>query len=257
MRIKPPLSAVKSFWNAHPLCTDAIAAEPGTPAFFETYNQLREANEPVEFAKKLHEYDAFPGKRVLEVGMGNAYTLSKYCQAGAEVFGIDITERAVEISEKRFQLLGLKGNFQVGNAEELPFPDEYFDCICSMGVLHHVPDTERAVREIYRCLKPGGRLIVMMYHKNSLSYRVRMPIEGWLRGKSLQQSVNEVDGVGNPKGDVYSRRELRELFSDFRDLELFTRLFDNGKRFDKILPTRVKEMLASRFGWFLYLRGRK
>lgn len=257
MRPRPPLSSVKNFWNEHPLAVDAISAEAGTPAFFEQYDQLREANEPREFASELHEYAAFKGKRVLEVGMGNAYTLSRYCQEGAEVFGIDITERAVQIARQRFQLLGLHGDFQIGNAEALPYPDAHFDCICSMGVLHHVPDTELAVREIHRCLKPDGRLIVMFYHKDSLTYRLKMPVEALLQGKSLQQRVNEVDGVGNPKGDVYSRQELRELFSEFKELEFSTRVLDNGKRLESVLPRRLTEILERRVGWFLYMKGRK
>jgi ubiquinone/menaquinone biosynthesis C-methylase UbiE len=198
-----PFEEIKAFWEKSPLSTSAIDAEPGTPAFFSKYDLLREANEPLAFAKSLHEYDQFLGKRVLEVGCGNAYTLGKYAEHGAEVYGLDITEAAIKLSRQRFEYQGLKGDFRVGNAEYLPYEADYFDCICSMGVLHHVPDTEKAVSEIYRCLKPGGRLIVMLYHRNSLLYRLAMPMRSVITGKSLQQLVNEVDGVGNPKGDVY------------------------------------------------------
>jgi SAM-dependent methyltransferase len=250
------LEQVKKFWEKSPLSTEVINAEPGTPAFFREYDRLREVNETLDFAKNLHEYDQFAGKRVLEVGCGNAYTLGKYAEHGAEVYGLDITEASIKISRQRFEYRGLNGNFRVGNAEDLPYETDYFDCICSMGVLHHVPDTEKAVSEIYRCLKPGGRLIVMFYHRNSLLYRVAMPVRSLLTGKSLQQLINEVDGVGNPKGEVYSKRELRGLLWNFRDIEMFAGLLQPSM-LRSLLPSSIVEPLGKKWGWFLYAKGRK
>jgi SAM-dependent methyltransferase len=250
------LEEIKAFWEKSPVSTAAIDAEPGTPAFFKLYDKLREVNEPPGFAKSLHEYDQFAGKRVLEVGCGNAYTLGKYAEHGGDVYGVDITETAVKVSRQRFEFQGLNGDFRVGNAEDLPYEADYFDCICSMGVLHHVPDPEKAVSEIYRCLKPGGRLIVMFYHRNSLLYRVAMPIRSVLTGKSLQQLVNEVDGAGNPKGDVYSKRELRDLLGDFRDIEMFAGLLQPSI-LRSLLPSFLVQPLGKKWGWFLYAKGRK
>jgi ubiquinone/menaquinone biosynthesis C-methylase UbiE len=217
---------------------------------------LREINEPPDFARALHEYVFFSGKRVLEVGCGNGYTLGKYAQAGAEVYGIDVTETAVDISRKRFEYQRLKGDFIVGNAEDLPYENNFFDCICSMGALHHVPDTEKAVSEIHRCLRPGGRLIVMVYHRDSIPYRVAMPIRGLFTGKSLQQLVNEVDGQGNPKGEVYSKEQIKQLLVQFRDLEIFCGLLQPQK-LRRLLPTSIGEKLGAKWGWFLYAKGYK
>jgi SAM-dependent methyltransferase len=252
----PPLDQVKKFWENNPLSTEVINAEPGTPAFFREYDRLREVNETPAFAKNLHEYDQLTGKRVLEVGCGNAYTLGKYAEHGADVYGVDITETAVKVSRQRFEFQGLNGDFRVGNAEDLPYEADYFDCICSMGVLHHVPNPEKAVSEIYRCLKPGGRLIVMFYHRNSILYRVVMPVRSVVTGKSLQQLVNEVDGVGNPKGDVYSKRELRALLRNFRDIEMFAGLLQPSI-LRSLLPSWMVEALGKKWGWFLYAKGRK
>ena len=252
----PSLAQIKGFWEKNPLCVATVNYNPGSPEFFQRYDKLREINEDVSFAKILHEYDQFSGRRVLEVGCGNAYTLAKYAQAGAEVYGVDITEAAVEISQKRFEYQKLKGDFIVGNAEKLPYRSDYFDCICSMGVLHHVPDTERAVTEIHRCLKPGGRLIVMCYHRNSLLYRLVMPVRRVLKGKSLQLLVNEVDGIGNPKGDVYAKKELRNLLREFKDIEMFAGLLQPSI-LRSLLPSSMVEILGRKWGWFLYAKGRK
>lgn len=250
------LEEVKEFWEQNPLSSAAINRAIGSPEFFRIYDRLREVNEPPGFASVLHEYSRFSGKRVLEVGCGNGYTLGKYAQAGAEVYGIDVTETAVDISRKRFEYQRLKGDFIVGNAEELPYESNFFDCVCSMGVLHHVPDTEKAVSEIHRCLKPGGRLIVMVYHRDSIPYRLVMPLRSFLAGKSLQQLVNEVDGAGNPKGDVYSKKEVKKLLVQFRDLDVFSGLLQPQK-LRRVLPTLIAEKLATKWGWFLYAKGYK
>jgi ubiquinone/menaquinone biosynthesis C-methylase UbiE len=213
-------------------------------------------NEPPDFARILHEYDRFSGNRVLEVGCGNSYTLGKYAQAGAQVYGVDVTETAVELSLQRFEYQNLTGDFIVANAEDLPYESDFFDCICSMGVLHHVPDTEKAVSEIYRCLKPRGRLIMMVYHRDSIPYRVVLPLRRLLTGKSLQQLVNEVDGAGNPKGDVYSKREMQQLLNQFRELEIFCRLVQ-PRTLNRLLPVGISEKLGTKFGWFLYAKGYK
>jgi ubiquinone/menaquinone biosynthesis C-methylase UbiE len=247
---------VRDFWEQNPLSSAAINCTIGSPEFYQIYDSLRETNEPPDFAKILHEYDRFSGTRVLEVGCGNGYTLGKYAQAGAEVYGIDVTETAVNISQKRFEYQKLKGDFVVGNAGDLPYEDNFFDCVCSMGVLHHVPDTEKAVVEMHRCLKPGGRLIIMVYHRDSIPYRIVMPLRTLLTGKSLQQLVNEVDGAGNPKGDVYSKKELKKLLVHFRDLEIFCRLLQPQK-LRRVLPSSIAEKLGTKWGWFLYAKGYK
>jgi ubiquinone/menaquinone biosynthesis C-methylase UbiE len=190
------------------------------------------------------------------VGCGNAYTLAKYAERGAHVHGVDVTEAAIRISRRRFEYQNLKGDFIVGNGEELPYKSDYFECICSMGVLHHVPDPEKAVSEIHRCLAPGGRLIVMFYHKNSVLYRIAMPIKSLLTGKDLRQIVNEVDGIGNPKGEVYSKRDLRHLLRRFRDLEMFAGLLQPSI-LRSSLPALIADKFARKWGWFLYAKATK
>ena len=248
---------VRAFWEANPLCASAIPYELGTAEYFSYYDALREQNEPVPFARELHEYDRFAGKRVLDVGSGNGYVLSRYAAAGAKVYGVDITQTGIGLCRRRFALAGLRGHFTVGSAEDLPFPSESFDLVCSMGVLHHTPRTERAVQEVHRVLRPGGQLIVMFYHRNSFHYRVLFPLRRLLAGKSLQQSVNEVDGVGNPKGDVYSRGELRALLGGFSDLKIFAGVLPWNRlgAVGEVVPRALRQWADRRAGWFLYAKG--
>jgi len=59
---------------------------------------------------------------------------------GAEVVGVDITPTAVELCRQRFEHMGLPGSFRVADAEQLPFADASFDCVCSMGGVASRPE---------------------------------------------------------------------------------------------------------------------
>src|SRR3989440_10778872 len=168
---------VRAFWQTHPCGTKFSAAEIGTREFFERIEAHR-------YEKEWHIPEAadFAGAkdlRVLEIGCGMGTDGAQFAQAGADYTGVDLTEAAIELARKRFELSGLQGNFQVADAENLKFPDESFDLVYSHGVLHHTPDTARAVREIHRVLKPGGRAMGMLDHRGSYNYRVG--IRGLLR----------------------------------------------------------------------------
>jgi SAM-dependent methyltransferase len=254
------IDEVRSYWDANPLSAAAISFPLDSREYFETYDRLRERNESPEFSRRLHEYASFASKKVLDVGCGNGYVLSRYAQEGADVYGIDVTPTAIGLSERRFELLGLEGTFVVASAEDMPFVDGTFDCVCSMGVVHHTPDTEKAVAEIFRVLKPGGRLILMVYHRNSVLYQVNFRAQSLIRRKSMRELVNEVDGVGNPKGDVYSRRELQALLARFERVEMFVRVVQGwmvSAKAGHLIPDRLLRPLERRWGWFLYAQARK
>ncbi len=252
--------SVYDFWENNPLCATGIPHELGSREYFEYYNGLREKIESVEYSYALHEYRNFKNMKVLDVGSGNGYVLSKYASEGAEVFGVDLTETGIELCQKRFNYLGLNGDFRVADAQNLPFEDNTFDCVCSMGVLHHVPDTQRAVDEIYRVLKPGGRLILMFYHRNSAKYQFKYRVWSWFTGKSMQQLANEFDGVGNPKGAVYSKSELANVLKNFSSLKMFVGYLDSWDivlRGGRFIPDSFFKPFAKLIGWNLYAKAIK
>src|SRR5882724_3127085 len=286
---------VRAFWQAHPCGTKFSDAEMGTPEFFELIDAHR-------YTKEWHIPEAadFAGARglsVLEIGCGLGTDGAQFAKAGAHYTGVDLTEAAIELARKRFEIAGLPGEFRVADAENLDFADESFDRIYSHGVLHHTPDTARGVAEIHRVLKPGGRAMVMLYHRGSYNYRVGIRIlrragAGLLKNESGIRIVNRLtgepveslrdhaqllrastngylssdeflsqstDGAGNPLARVYSRRAARELFKTFREVEL--RAYFLNKRFiplaGKFLPRSIEAALASRWGWHLWIYATK
>ena len=251
---------VLNFWESHPVAAASIPYPLGTPEYFHYYDRLREENESLEVSYELHDYPKFTGRRVLDIGCGNGYVLSKYAHEGAFVHGIDLTRAAIDLSARRFSLLGLHGTFNIGNAEQLPFKEGTFDCVCSMGVLHHTPSPPKAVEEIFRVLKRGGQVILMFYHRNSALYRLTLPYLSVVTGKPVRQLVNEVDGKGNPKGEVYSKAELQQLLHGFQDLRLFAGLLKSWMlrpKLGSLLPNRLLRNMEKHWGWFLYAKGIK
>ncbi len=104
------------------------------------------------------------GDVVLDVGCGAGVdTFFSAMGAGpsGEVTGVDITPAMLKRAKKNLSMTHLKNvRFEEGSAENLPFADADFDVVTSNGALNLVPDKARAFGEIYRVLKPGGRLMV-------------------------------------------------------------------------------------------------
>ncbi len=263
---------VRAFWERHPVAASLIAAEPGTAEFFCEFDSMREADdcEPYAYSNRIHFYDGAAGKRVLDVGCGNGYVLSRYASCGAEAHGIDLTEAAVLLSRRRFELAGLSGEFQCSRDEAIPYRDDYFDIVCAMGVLHHVADPRPLVAEMRRVLKPGGLCILMLYHRDSWKYRVVLPLRRRLdpryRGKSLQQTLNMNDGDDCPLAKVYSRTEIRALLAGFTAVDFAVNqlswkqlllLPPLTRALAPLLPSCSDSFFARRWGWNLYVHARK
>lgn len=263
---------VKSFWEANPVAAEGIAAAAGTPEFFQSFDAVREADdcEPWAFSDEIHGYSTSAGKRVLDVGCGNGYVLAQYAKFGADVAGVDLTQTAIDLSNKRFALAGLKGDFRVTDGERLPFPDASFDIACSMGVLHHIEDPRPMIAEMRRVLKPGGRIILMLYYWGSWKYhvvfRVKRLIDPRYRGKSQQEALNMNDGDDCPLAKVYTRAQARALLAGFTDhafelnqLSWRQLLLVPGidRLLRPVLPASSRNIFARTMGWNLYITAVK
>src|SRR4029453_6475869 len=188
---------VRAFWQANPCGNKFSDAEPGTRRFYELVEAHR-------YDKEWHipiaaGFESARGLRVLEVGCGLGTDGAQFAGAGADYTGVDLTDAAVELAQRRFTLFQLPGKFQTADAENLDFPDNSFDVVYSHGVLHHTPDTARAVQEIHRVLKPGCRAIVMLYHRGSYNYRVGIRLlrragAGLLKSESGIKIVHRLTG---------------------------------------------------------------
>jgi len=105
------------------------------------------------------------GKRVLEVGPGAGGHSALFARHGAFTSSADITFDRARATQAKFALMGDRAagcQALQADAETLPFDDDTFDIVYSNGVLHHTLDTERAIGEVHRVLKPGGQAVIML-----------------------------------------------------------------------------------------------
>src|ERR671913_989818 len=163
---------VRAFWQANPCGTKFTDAVMGSREFYERVAEHRYATE--WHIPSAASFGRARGLKVLEIGCGLGTDGAEFARAGAVYTGVDLTDAAVSLARRNFEQQELPGEFRTADAENLDFADATFDLVYSHGVLHHTPDTVRAVREVHRVLRPGGRAVVMLYHRDSYNYRVNI-----------------------------------------------------------------------------------
>lgn len=249
------------FWTKYQPGFRFAAATPGSKEFFEEVTAQRYALEP--HIPDVVGFEQWSGGKVLEAGCGMATDGARFAASGADYTGLDFSPTALDLGRRRFAVDGLTGRFVAGSVTRLPFADETFDLVFSHGVIHHVDDTAGAVREFRRVLKPGGTVLVMLYHRHSLNYYVtimalRRALVGLMMLPTASKAVARItgepedvltghrellerhgaryildrglflshntDGPGNPLSKVYSGDEARELFApSFPDVDVDVR----------------------------------
>jgi len=105
--------------------------------------------------------DRWPYGRALELGCGTGFFLLNLMQAGLTARGsvTDLSPGMVAAALRNAENLGLDVDGRVADAEQIPYDDATFDVVVGHAVLHHIPDLDRAFREVLRVLKPGGRFV--------------------------------------------------------------------------------------------------
>ena len=248
--------AVYDFWNQFP-CGEKLFLTSTDQKGYD--NQARSRYElEGDMIFPLARFSKSRGLKVLEIGVGLGADHQKFSEAGAELYGIDLTEKAVEHTRKRLAYSALESNLSVGDAEKLDFSDGSFDLVYSWGVLHHSPNTQKAISEVYRVLKRGGSARIMIYHKWSMTgymLWIRYALLGlrpWLTLREIYSKYLESPGT-----KAYSIAEARRLFSAFIDIAITTPLGHGdllesnvGQRHRGLLLTLVKKIWPR---WFIRL----
>jgi SAM-dependent methyltransferase len=213
-----PKQLVRDFWE-EASCGEALHLTAATKEGYLREADARYLHEP--YIRSFADFERAKNKKVLEIGVGLGADHQQFAQSGAILWGIDLTQRAIEHTRKRIALFGLRSHLQVMDAEQLTFEDDFFDMVYSWGVLMVTPDTPRAISEVYRVLKPGGIAKVMIYHKYSfVGYML------WLRYALLRlrpfTSLNRIYDryLESPGMKAYSVSEAQKLLGDFRNVEI-------------------------------------
>ena len=163
------------------------------------------------------------GASVLEVGCGTGLILERLAALAEEAVGIDLSPGMLERARARgLQVLE-------GSATALPFEDARFDLVCSFKVLAHVEEIERALTEMARVVRPGGRVILEFYNAHSL--------------RALVKRLGPSGGIGasgdTDESDVYTR------FDRLSDIEAY---LPDALRIVRVDGIRTLTPMAAFFG---------
>src|SRR5687768_10423550 len=159
---------VRDFWNAQSCDTKVAKAEKFSKDYFEEIERFRYLDQP--FIHSFAQFTRYRGKKVLEVGFGAGTDFIQWLRACAVASGIDLTPQALEHLQNRIHVYDLPPpeSIQVADAENLPFKSASFDLGYSFGVLHHSPNTPKAISELVRVVRPGGEIKIMLYNRYSI-----------------------------------------------------------------------------------------
>ena len=160
----------------------------------------------------IESLDYLPGK-LLDIGCGEGVLLKMISERveGCDLFGIDISHNALEVARSR---LSDNSIFIQGDSENLPFDDNSFDAIICTHSFHHYPKPKETIIEMFRCLRPGGEVIIVENYRKEIPRHLRNIVYTILR---------------HPRGDIrfYSPKEIRTIFCEVGFGEISDRLITN------------------------------
>jgi SAM-dependent methyltransferase len=262
---------VREFWDRAP-CGEIYAEGESPEEGLRLQSEARFTLEPY-----IHDFARFPdgrGKDVLEIGVGMGIDHLEWAKSQPRsLSGVDLTPKAVEYTQSRLRSLGFSSEVQVADAEALPFSAESFDLVYSYGVLHHTPDTERAVAEVHRVLRRSGTARIMLYHKPSLVGLMLWSRYALLVGKPWRGlDAIYAAHLESPGTRAFSVRGARKLFAAFSSATFRVQLSfgdlllgEVGQRHRGTLlglakalwPRRLIRMCCGRLGHVLLIEARK
>jgi ubiquinone/menaquinone biosynthesis C-methylase UbiE len=263
------LETIKN-WTSAPCGSCYSSLEAYTKSYFDEIEQHRYRTHPW-ILESIDRFD-IKDKLVLEIGYGMGTDHRALARRGGIMHGIDLTPLNKEVATKHLDLYAYRSNLRTGDAENLPYPDQYFDFVYSFGVIHHSPNTAQVVREIHRVLKPGGKCYVTVYHKNSVFfwwsvYMVNYLLSGNWRKRSLREQISLIEYPNNNESMVirlYRKNEFLELFDRFHKAEAHIEhllpvdiSFIESLYKDKAVPTPFLAKLGKRFGWYVIVEATK
>ncbi len=239
--VDPPCSFIPENWN------------------YEKKREFRYAE--LDYLHAAVDFPSFAGKKVLCVGDGAGIDALEFARNGAVVDVIDISEKAIDLTNKHFLQMRCKCpgvNGYVGDVSDtLPFSGQTFDAVYCFGVLHHITSVQWAVSEIARVLKPGGQFLGMVYNKDSLYYGYSILRRAEREGITPDEAMRLYSerNPGCPHSVAYTCNDMVKLlgvgkFSEW-EISTYYPVID--------LPTKrkVRFETSAGLGWHLFFKATK
>lgn len=163
------------------------------------------------------------GDKILDFGCGNGRLLELFDKKEIEYYGLDTSQKLIDLAKSKYANSAVKF-LKIPGQDSLPFPNDYFNVIYSIAVFHHLPGKDlrkELARELYRVLKPGGKIIITVWNLWQPHYSTKVA-ENWARKILGRNDLDWNDcyiGFKNNQGEsfrryhhAFRRRELKSLF---------------------------------------------
>ena len=271
---KPAISDVEKFWNDNPLFTGEVFLDENNPKeFFDLHDETYFSD--VLASVSMQDIFYFPNSddKTLDLGCGIGFWSSLFVRKFEvdNLISADLTTNALRLCKTRVPTTIIKKE----NAESLSFADNEFSHINCQGVIHHTPNTQSCLNEIYRVLDVNGTASVSVYYKNTALKIAKYSIplvklfanvflkdsgrgRNFSKIKNLDDLVRFYDGNENPIGKAYSKQEFEKMLkkAGFKNIEF--EFFFFPFRFFKIkFPSHIKSILVWLFPFMIVANLKK
>jgi len=239
-------------WEALNVAASDLAAEEATEAYslqwflnIENHRHSRHGR----WIPRLLEFAKHGNETLLGLGNGLGTDWLQYARHGADVVVCSPSAEQLGLIRRNFELRGLGGRFVHSPPASLPLEGASIDVACLSSLLHEVADPQPVIQEVYRVLKPGGKVLAVTSARHDIDFwlRVCYPWQRWLPRKAAQADRN---------AGGFSARRLRKLFAPFVEHRVYKRQLRRSEvpHLWRWVPLPLLERLA---GHFLVLKAFK
>ena len=249
---------VKKFWDTRPCNVQHSKKKLGSREYFDEVERKKLFVEPniLEFS----EFEKCRGLQVLEVGCGIGTAAINFARHGADYTGFELSEKSLEIAQRRFEVYGFPGKFYQGNAETLDqhLPNEQYDLVYSWGVIHHSPNPQLIIEQIAKFVKPTGTFKLMLYATNSW--------KSFMIDAGFDQPEAQ---YGCPIAYTYTNDEIQDLLSPNFEVvsidqdHIFPYQIEPYKQGEYLkqpwfenMPVQIFRVLEKKLGWHLMITAK-
>lgn len=258
---------VSEYWDKQSCGTQFTNKSKYSKDYFEEIERHRYFIEPEIFS--FAQFTRYNGKKILEIGVGAGTDFIQWVRAGTIAYGVDLTPEAINNTKHRLKVYGLKAKeLKIADCERLPFKDNFFDLVYSWGVIHHTPNTKKALEEIIRVCRPRGTCKIMVYNRHSLVsffLWVRTALMNGKPWKSLSWCIyHHMESMGTK---AFTKKEISSILKEFPvenvcikpiltyyDITPYKKF---GKFFQLIAKLVSRILGENNVGWFLTIEFTK
>ncbi len=200
----PLTNTIKTYWDKRPCNLRHSELPVGTKEYFDAVEHKRYKVEPHNWV--FADFDAYKGKRVLEIGCGIGTDAVNFARAGADYTGCELSDVSLDLAKQRFDIYGLEGKFINGPAEDISklVSGNKYDLIYSYGVIHHAEHPQSIINQLHKLLRIGGEIKIMLYATHSWK---NMLIQAELAQPEAQAHC--------PVAHTYTKEQIHQMFSEF------------------------------------------